>query len=47
MSNTNVKAKTTMFFDIAMENTEKTNFFWKLSMGFIASSLLCVNIIFR
>ncbi len=27
MSNTNVKAKTTMFFDIATEKTEKTNFF--------------------
>ncbi len=28
MSNTNVKAKTTMFFDIATENTEKKNFFF-------------------
>jgi hypothetical protein len=33
-----------MFFDFATENTEKTNFLWKLSMEFIASSLLCVNI---
>ncbi len=44
--NTNVKAKTTMFFDFARENTEKTNSFWKLSMEFIALSLLCVNIFF-
>jgi hypothetical protein len=45
--NTNVKAKTTMFFDFATENTEQTNSFWKLLMEFIASSLLCVIIFFR
>ncbi len=33
-----------MFFEIA---TEKTNFLLKLSMEFIASLLLCLNIIFR
>jgi succinate dehydrogenase/fumarate reductase cytochrome b subunit len=28
-----------MFFGFAKENTDKTNFFWKLPMEFIASSL--------
>jgi hypothetical protein len=40
------KAKTTMFFGLATEITEITNFFWKLPFEFIASSLLSVNIFF-
>ncbi len=45
-SKTYVKAKTTMFFCFATEITEITNFFWKLPLEFIASSLLSVNIFF-
>jgi hypothetical protein len=43
---TYVKAKTTMFFGLATEITEITNFFWKFALEFIASSLLSVNIFF-
>jgi hypothetical protein len=41
-----VKAKTSMFFGFASETTEIMNFFSKLPMEFIASSLLCVNIFY-
>jgi hypothetical protein len=44
LSNTYVKAKTTMFFGFATKNTE---FLGKLPLGFNASSLLFVNIFFR
>jgi hypothetical protein len=47
LSQTNVKAKTTMFFGFAIETTKNNEFLGKLPMGFIASSLLCVNISFR
>jgi hypothetical protein len=46
VSNTHVKAKTTMFFGFVTEAMEITNFFWKLQMEFIASSLQSVNIFF-
>jgi hypothetical protein len=37
LSKTYVKAKTTMFFGVATEIKEITNFFWKLHLEFIAS----------
>jgi hypothetical protein len=47
LSHTYVKAKTTMFFGFATETTKNNEFWGKLPLGIIASSLLCVNISFR
>ncbi len=46
VSNTYVKAKTTMFFRLCYGNYGNNEFFWKLPMEFIASLLLSVNIFF-
>jgi hypothetical protein len=45
-SDTYVKAKTMKFFGFATEITEIQDFFWKLPMQIIATSLLCINIYF-
>jgi hypothetical protein len=47
LSNPYVKVKTTMFFGFATKTMKNNEFFGKLPLGIIASSLQFGNIIFR